>query len=186
MRTCDTNEPPTLIGLALAFNQIALASFGGGLSAWTREIVVERRRWMNDEEFLSAVTMCRILPGANQVNLAVFIGTKFHGIPGAVAAVTGLTLAPVIIVLVAGWLYFQFHQFPALQGALRGATAAAVALTLAMVWKTGAKCLRSPVPWVFFLATFVMNGLLRWPLLSCLSLLAPLALVWAWPRPKQS
>jgi chromate transport protein ChrA len=35
---------------------------------------------MHEEEFLSATTMCRILPGANQVNMAVFIGTKFHNI----------------------------------------------------------------------------------------------------------
>ena len=30
------------------------------------------------------MTMCRILPGANQVNMAVFAGTKMRGIPGAV------------------------------------------------------------------------------------------------------
>ena len=42
---------------------------------------------MAEEEFLSAITMCRILPGANQVNLAVFVGAKFRGVLGAIAAV---------------------------------------------------------------------------------------------------
>src|SRR6266446_7325338 len=77
-----SDPSPSLWELVLAFNQIALASFGGGLSAWSREIVVVEKKWMDEEEFLSAATMCRILPGANQVNMAVFIGTKFHGIPG--------------------------------------------------------------------------------------------------------
>ena len=80
--------------IAIAFNQIALASFGGGLSAWSRHMVVEQRRWMTDEEFLSAMTVCRVLPGANQVNLAVFVGARLRGVAGAIAAVTGLPAAP--------------------------------------------------------------------------------------------
>ncbi len=62
--------------LALTFNHIALASFGGGLSAWSREVLVVEKQWMGEAEFLSAMTMCRILPGANQVNMAVFAGLE--------------------------------------------------------------------------------------------------------------
>jgi chromate transporter len=183
----EAGEPPrpTLFELAKTFNHIALASFGGGLSAWSREVVVVEKKWMAEEEFLSAITMCRILPGANQVNLAVFVGTKFRGMAGAAAAVFGLSLIPVLIVLGLGYAYFQFHQMPALQSVLRGAAAAAVALTLAMAIKTGRKCLRGTVPWLLFAAIFVMNGFLRWHLLPCLALLAPLSLVWGWPREKK-
>ena len=177
------SDRPSLADLALTFNHIALASFGGGLSAWSREVLVAEKRWMEDEEFLSAVTMCRILPGANQVNLAVFVGVKFHGIPGALSAVFGLTLVPVLLVLAMAYFYFQFHQVPAVQGILKGAAAAAVALTLSMVVKTGRKCLAGLIPVLLFLAVFLMNGIARWPLLACLSLLAPLAVVWAWPKP---
>src|SRR5499427_4336491 len=92
----ETAQVP-LWRIALSFNQIALASFGGGLSAWSRHMVVEQRHWMTDEEFLSAMTVCRVLPGANQVNLAVFVGTKLRGPAGAVAAVVGLTALPALI-----------------------------------------------------------------------------------------
>ena len=68
--------------MALTFNHIALASFGGGLSAWSREVIVVEKQWLGEEEFLSAMTMCRIMPGANQVNLAVFVGTKMRGVAG--------------------------------------------------------------------------------------------------------
>jgi chromate transporter len=175
---------PSLWDLVLAFNEIALASFGGGLSAWSREIVVVEKKWMEEEEFLSATTMCRILPGANQVNLAVFIGTKFHGIPGAIAAVFGLSALPVLVVLGLGAAYFKFHHVPALQKILHGAAAAAVALTIAMAVKTGRKCLHGLIPIFFFLAVFVMNGILRWPLLMALAIVGPLSVVWAWPRKK--
>ena len=175
---------PSLWELIWTFNQIALASFGGGLSAWSREILVVEKQWMGEEEFLSASTMCRILPGANQINLAVFVGAKFGAIPGAFAAVFGLTLIPVLIVLLLAVLYFQFHDVPSLQKVLHGAAAAAVALTLAMVVKTGRKCLHGPVPILLFLSTFILNGVLRWPLLLVLAIVAPLSLIWAWPRPK--
>jgi chromate transporter len=175
----------SLLELAWTFNHIALASFGGGLSAWSREVLVVEKEWLGEAEFLSAMTMCRILPGANQVNLAVFAGTKLRGLPGAVAAVVGLCLAPLAIVLVLAWLYFQFKEVPAVKGVLHGASAAAVALTVAMVIKTGQKCLTGVVPVVLFGLAFVLNGVLRWPLLGVLGIVAPLALIWAWPRKRQ-
>jgi chromate transporter len=185
MSEAEKHARPTLFELAWTFNHIALASFGGGLSAWSREVVVVEKKWMAEEEFLSAITMCRILPGANQVNLAVFVGAKFRGLPGAAAAVVGLSLIPVLIILGLGYAYFQFHQVPALQSVLHGATAAAVALTLAMAIKTGRKCLRGIIPVLLFAAIFVMNGVFRWHLFPCLALLAPLSLVWGWPKTKK-
>jgi chromate transporter len=185
MSEVDRGVKPTLLELAVTFNHIALASFGGGLSAWSREVIVVEKNWMAEEEFLSAITMCRILPGANQVNLAVFVGSKFRGVPGAIAASFGLSFVPVLIILGLGYAYFQFHQIPALQSVLHGAAAAAVALTLAMAIKTGRKCLNGIVPLLLFAAIFAMNGLLRWHLLPCLALLAPLSLVWGWPKTKK-
>ncbi len=175
-----------LFELALTFNHIALASFGGGLSAWSREVVVVEKKWMSDEEFLSAITMCRILPGANQVNLAVFVGNKMAGIPGALVSIFGLTLVPVLLVLAMAYAYFTFHDVPALQSVLRGAAAAAVGLTLSMAVKTGKKCLSGVIPIALFAAIFLLNGILRWHLLPCLALLAPLSLIWGWPKKLQS
>jgi chromate transporter len=175
----------SLLELGLAFNQIALASFGGGLSAWSHEMLVERKGWLGEEEFLSAMTMCRVVPGANQVNLAVFAGAKMRGLSGAVAAVVGLCLMPLVIVLVMAFVYFRFKEIPAVKGALHGASAAAVALTVAMVIQTGRKCLTAAIPVGLFGLAFVLNGVLRWPLLVTLAIVAPLSLIWAWPR-KQS
>ena len=136
---------------------------------------------MGEAEFLSALTMCRILPGANQVNMAVFTGTKLRGGPGAIAAVLGLCLVPVLLMLTAAFFYFRFKEVPAVKGVLHGASTAAVALTVAMVIKTGQKCLTGVVPVAVAAAAFVINGLLRWPLVVTLALLAPVCLIWAWP-----
>ncbi|HEX4587128.1 MAG TPA: chromate transporter [Mycobacterium sp.] len=177
-----SREKVSLVELAWTFNHIALASFGGGLSAWSREVLVVEKQWMGEAEFLSAMTMCRILPGANQVNMAVFAGSKIRGLPGAAAAVFGLCLLPVVLITVAGFFYFRFKEIPAVKGVLHGASAAAVALTLAMVIQTGRKCLTALMPILLFAAAFVLNGIVRWPLPVVLAILAPISLIWAWPK----
>jgi chromate transporter len=168
--------------IAVTFNEISLSSFGGGLSAWSREMVVARKKWMDDPEFLSAMTICRILPGANQVNLAVFVGTKLNGIRGAAAALAGLIAMPTLLLMGIAALYAAFQHSHALQHVLAGFAAAAVAMTLQMVWKTGRTTLTSVVPVLLFALTFVLNGILRWPLWWTLLITAPLGITWAWRR----
>ncbi len=178
----EARPPVSLLALAATFNKVSLASFGGGLSAWSRRVVVEERRWLSDEEFLSAMTICRVLPGANQVNLAVFVGTELRGRPGALAAVLGLTAIPVVLVLLLGWLYFANRDLPETQAVLRGMAAASVGLSFSMAYKTGQKALRSAVAWGLFGAAFVFSALFRVPLLALLAVLGPLGMWWAWPR----
>ncbi len=175
------NEPPSAWMLARAFNQIALESFGGGLSAWSREIIVQRRNWLTEEEFLSASTICRILPGANQVNFAVFVGGRLRGAWGAIAAVLGLIAMPMLLVLLVGALYLRFRDDPALQQFLSGMASAAVGLTLSVAWRQGRHVLVSAVPIALFVASLAA-GVMRVPLWQILVVLAPVGYFWASTR----
>ena len=138
------SERVSLWRLAVDFNRISLYSFGGGLSAWSRRIVVEERQWLDDEEFLSALTICRVMPGANQVNLAIYVGAKLRGPLGATIAVIGLSLIPVLIVMGLAVAYFSFHTNPSMKNVLKGMAAAATGMSLSMGLKTGGKFLRQP------------------------------------------
>ncbi len=173
-------KPVSLRDLVTTFNQISLSSFGGGLSAWSREIVVQRRQWMSDDEFLSVMTICRILPGANQVNVAMFVGTRLRGAVGAVAALFGLIAAPLVIVLALGALYVRFRHVAALQDILSGVAAAAVAMTFSMAWRTGRKTLVSVMPGVLCAVTFLSAGIWRLPLWLTLVVIGPIAFGWGW------
>lgn len=181
----EAAAPPIRVSsweIVRTFNEISLSSFGGGLSAWSREMVVARRKWMDDPEFLSAMTICRILPGANQVNLAVFVGTKLNGIRGAAAALAGLIAMPTLLLMGIAALYAAFQHSHALQHVLAGFAAAAIAMTLQMVWKTGRTTLTSVVPILLFAVTFVLSGILRLPLWWTLAITAPFGIGWAWRR----
>ena len=175
-------ERPGLLTLASAFNRIALESFGGGLSAWSREIIVLERGWMTDEEFLSASTICRILPGANQVNMAVFVGAKLHGVAGAMAAVAGLVLAPALLLLLLAALYARFRDVAAIKQALSGMAAAAAGLTFSVAWQQGRKAVRSAVPIALCGGALLLSAAMRAPLWLVLLLMGPPGFAWAWRR----
>ena len=59
------------------------------MSAWIRREVVHRRGWMGEREFVGGLALAQIVPGANGVNLAVFVGTTLRGPAGALAAPGG-------------------------------------------------------------------------------------------------
>ncbi len=116
------------------FLRMGALSFGGGMTSWTRREVVERRGWIDDRQFITGVGLSQISPGANGVNIAVYVGTVLHGGLGAMVAVLGMLAAPVAVVLVAGVAYFGINALP--QGAwfgtvLAGVGAGAIGLNLA-------------------------------------------------------
>lgn len=174
--------PVTLAGLAVCFLQISLSSFGGGLSAWTQRIVVERRGWLNNEQFLTAITISRLFPGPNQVNMAIYVGQHFRGLPGALAALLGLLGVPLAILLTLGFFYFHFHQVPALRAVLGGVVAAAAGMALSMGVKLIGNYLREPMALLFAAAAFAGVSLLHFSLPLVVLVLAPLAMAWYWPR----
>src|SRR5207237_5055466 len=89
----------SLIELFLLFSQLGLSSFGGGVSAWMHRAFVERRGWLGETEFSAALALARIMPGVNVVNLAVLIGQRLRGSPGAAAAALGLLVGPSLVAI---------------------------------------------------------------------------------------
>ena len=95
METPPAAGQPSLASLFISFVSIGMMSFGGGLAAWTRREVVQKRGWLDDKQFLSGYALSQLVPGATNVNLAVFIGTQMRGAAGAIACFCGLTALPV-------------------------------------------------------------------------------------------
>lgn len=167
---------PTRREIAWTFTRIAMAAVGGGLSAWAQRVLVEEKRWLGEEEFLEILAMSRLLPGANQINVAVLTGSKFHGLSGGAAAVFGLTALPAVLIVLMALLYFQFNHLEEIQRALRGAAAAAIGLTIAMGIEAARKSIRGGVPWLLCTAMLALTVFFKWPLVASLALLAPLSI----------
>src|ERR1700744_4149570 len=110
---------PGVVTLFLAFAKMSLAGFGGVL-AFARRGIVDEHRWMTADEFNETFALCHFLPGPNIVNLSVVFGSRFAGIPGAIAAVAGLVGPPTLVVMVLAALYAHFGQIEVLRRILAG------------------------------------------------------------------
>lgn len=173
---------PSILTLALAFNRLAFESLGGGLAAWSHKMIVEERRWLTEEEYLSTSTICGILPGANQVNMAVFVGNRYRGIAGALAAVFGLIAFPAAAALAIGALYLQFRDVAMVRRFLTGMSCAAAGLAMSVAWRQGTHILTSVPPLALALTTFVASAVFRVPLWMTLAVLVPAGFLWGWRR----
>lgn len=174
-------RPPTLIDLFIAFATIASSGFGGVL-AWSRRVMVDRRRWMTPEEFNEAYALCQFLPGPNIVNLSVVFGSRFRGPLGAAAALLGLLGPPFLVVLVLAVLYVQYGEIAALQRMLAAISAAAAGLLIATAVKMAEPLFdrRLAAGIVIALAAFIGVGVMRWPMPLVLLTLVPISVALAW------
>jgi chromate transporter len=118
--------------------------FGGVLPIAQRELV-ERLGWLTVEEFAELLSIGQVLPGPNVVNLSLMVGDRYFGLRGALAALAGMLLMPLVLVLVAAALYQQFAAHPAVAGAVRGMGAVSAGLVMAIALKLLPALRRSPL-----------------------------------------
>ena len=126
----ETLRPGSAGELFFAFNRLALQGFGGVLAVAQRELV-ERKRWLTREDFVELLALSQVLPGPNVVNLALMFGDRFFGLRGAFAAVAGMLVVPLVIVLALTAAYAEFSRLAVVSGALRGMGAVAAGLIIA-------------------------------------------------------
>lgn len=175
--------PRSRTELFTAFSWLALQGFGGVLAVVQRELV-EKHRWMTREQFVEDWAVAQIMPGPNVVNLALMFGGRQFGLSGALCALAGLLIAPLVLLLAMALLYSQFASLPQAQAALRGMGAVAAGLIAATGIKLVA-ALRGNVMGLgvciaFAALTFIAIALLRWPLAWVLLGLGSLSCSWAW------
>jgi chromate transporter len=169
--TASPNRPQSLSDLFISFTLLALQGFGGVLAVVQRELV-ERKRWLTQEEFIEDWAVAQIMPGPNVVNLSLMIGGRYFGLPGALAALGGLLAVPLVLVLALAVLHDRFADSPQVAGALRGMAAVCAGLIGATGIKLAVSFQRSPMPvaWCVALSAlgFVLVALLKCPLIYVL------------------
>ena len=165
--------------LFLTFSRITLSGFGG-VMFWARRALVERLRWLTEQEFVDLLTLGQLLPGPPGLNLTVMVGYRFGGWTGAATAVAGFLSWPCLVVIAIGVLYQQYGALPQVQRALAGMSIVAAGLLLATFIQMAMVLPRRPRPWLFVILAFVGVGVFRWPLLWVIGALAPWAILVAW------
>jgi chromate transporter len=137
-----TNQPETerdsreLWRLTRLFLKLGTIAFGGPAAhiAMMRNEVVERRRWMEEQEFLDLVGASNLIPGPNSTELASHLGRVRAGWRGLLVAGTCFILPAFLIVLVFAWAYARYGSTPQAEGLLYGITPVVVAIIVHALW----------------------------------------------------
>lgn len=179
----DRPRPTSPTDLFVSFTLIALQGFGGVLAVIQQQ-VVERKRWMSNEEFIEEWSVAQIMPGPNVCNLAMMIGTRHFGLAGAMSALAGILTVPLVLVLCLALVYAQFATQPQVQGALRGMAAVAAGLIAATGLRMSVALTKNVIPLAACIAIaatgFVLLAWIRVPLAAVIGLLGGLGCVLAW------
>ncbi len=178
-------QPRDCADLFWSFTWLALQGFGGVLAVVQRELV-EKKRWMTNDEFVEDWAVAQIMPGPNVVNLSIMIGERYFGWRGAMAALAGMLTFPLILVLVLAVVYAQFASQPAVAGALRGMGAVAAGLIAGMGLKLSSTLRKHPLGLAVCVGlvalTVIAMAVLRWPLFWTLPSVGLLACVLTWRK----
>lgn len=176
-------KPQSRLDLFLSFSILALQGFGGVLAIVQRELV-EKKRWLTQEEFLEDWAVAQILPGPNVVNISLMIGDRHYGLSGALCALAGMVVFPLIIVLFLAYALSGYTELPALQNALRGMSAVTAGLIAAtgikLVAALQSNALGMTACWILAGITFVAIAVFHIPLAAVLLLLGSISTFWAY------
>ena len=125
--------------------KIGTFTLGGGyamLPLIQRE-VVDRRQWIDEEEFLNMIALAQAAPGLIAVNSAIFIGWRIGGWKGVAGAVLGAVLPSLFIILLIAMIFQEWKEQPAVEAAFKGIRPAVVALIAAPLVKMAKTAIKS-------------------------------------------
>ncbi len=148
-----------LIKLFFTFARIGGFTFGGGYAMlpMLQKEVVEKYKWVTNDELLDYYAIGQCTPGVIAVNVATFIGQKQKGVPGAIVATLGVVAPSVVIIGVIAAFISGFRDLEVVQWAFSGIRAAVVALILSSVIKISKKSLVDIFTVIIFLVVAVLS-----------------------------
>ncbi len=148
-----------LLLLFLTFAKIGSMTFGGGLTMLpllTKEIV-EKHKWVTEEQLLDYYAVGQCTPGIIAVNTATFIGYYQAGVLGGIFATIGMVTPSIIIIVAVAALLQQFMEYQIVASALMGIRAVVCALLSHTVITLAKKSLVDIVTVILFIVGLVLS-----------------------------
>ena len=143
------------LSLFLTMFKIGLFTFGGGyamISVIQRELV-EKKKWIGQEEYLDVIAIAESTPGPLAINSATFIGYKLGKVLGSIFATLGVVLPSFIIIFIISLFFDRFLELEFVGYAFRGIQACVAFLILSAGIKMFKGLKKSPFNLVLFLLT---------------------------------
>jgi len=127
------------------FVRLGLLAFGGaaGHVAMMRRELVERRRWLSEQDFLDLFGLMNLIPGPSSTELVIALGYSRAGWPALILGGGLFILPAMLMVLALAWAYVRFGTLPAAQWILYGINPIVIAIIADALWSLGRAALKS-------------------------------------------
>lgn len=173
-----------LAELSRIFFRIGILSFGGPaaqIGLMSREFV-QKRAWISEQDFLSALSFCMLLPGPEAMQLATFIGWRRAGVWGGLIAGGLFVLPGAALILILAGIYAEWGNVPFVAAVFTGVQAAVLAIVIEALLRLAKRALLGPAQRIIAFGAFAGLFLfaLPFPLVICVAAL----LGWMLLRPK--
>src|SRR5712691_3779206 len=109
--TDESRHPPTIRDIAGYFLRLGALGFGGpiALAGYMQRDLVERRKWITQEEYLEGLAVSQTLPGPLAAQLAMWLGYVRRGFVGALVAALAFVLPPFVVVSIVAAIYASYE-----------------------------------------------------------------------------
>jgi chromate transporter len=125
--------------------KIGCLGFGGpaGQIALMHRILVDEKKWVEEQRYLHALNFCMLLPGPEAQKLATYVGWLLHGVRGGLAAGILFVLPGALVMLAISLLYVLGRGIPVVDGALLGIKAAVLVIVIEALIRIGRRALKT-------------------------------------------
>lgn len=147
-----------LFRLFIIFFKAGTFTFAGGLAMLPviKKDIVDRYKFMSEEDFFEYATLAQTLPGIIALNCAVFTGKRTAGTAGMLFAGFGAVFSAFLLMIAATILLQFIPQQGPFVGALQGIRAAAAAIVLSAAFAIGRHNLKSAFAVAVMLTAFIL------------------------------
>ena len=166
------------------FLKIGGFTLGGGYAMipLIQREVVDRKKWVQENDMVDYLTLCQSVPGAIAINTATLVGYRVGGIPGALAATAGMITPSLISIILIASIFTQFQQWELIQRAFTGVRAAVVALLIIAVFRISRAAVKSAIQ--LMIAIVSVGGILlfKWSPIWMIAMGVLIGLIWTYRR----
>ncbi len=122
--------------LFTVFFRIGSFTIGGGYAMipLIRKEVVDRKKWIEEKEFIDMLAMAQSAPGMIAVNTAIFVGYKVKGFRGSLATTLGSVIPAFLIILLIAMFFGEFRKNEVVTSVFKGIRPVVVALIAASLY----------------------------------------------------
>lgn len=145
--------------VAQLFLKLGFTAFGGPAAhiAMMQQEVVEKRKWLTQQDFLNMIGAVNLIPGPNSTEMAIHIGYEKAGWKGLFTAGLCFILPAVLITGVFAWLYKAYGSLPEIQPFIYGIQPAVIAIILAAIYPLGIKAVKSVLLGILGIAVLALS-----------------------------